>query len=109
MLQQTVEALSALSIRKIQGNVATTSNTHIDHVLFRTLLAYPEGATGNQDFTRIPVFERLCMLLNESMPSVPLSSVSTEQPHGSCYSPAPLENLTTIQYPSLYVPTMYSA
>jgi len=78
MLQQTVDTLSSLSIRKIQGDVETTSNARTDHVLYRTLLAYPEGTTDNPDFTRIPVFERLCALLNESMPLIPPFPVSPQ-------------------------------
>ncbi len=109
MLHQTVETLAALSIRKIHKGLATIFNPHADHVLFRALLAYPEGTTDNQDFTRIPVFERLCALLNETMPSISLSSVSTQRPRGSEYSSPLLENLPTTQYSSLYVSTMYSA
>lgn len=109
MLHQTVEILAALSIRKIQRGFATIFNPYAGHVLFRALLAYPEGTTENPDFTRIPVFERLCALLNETMPSISLSSVSTQQPHASYYSLLLLEHLSTTQYPSLHVPTMYSA
>jgi hypothetical protein len=108
MLQQTVETLAALSIRKVQRGLATIFNPHADHVLFRALLAYPEGTTDNPDFTRIPVFERLCALLNETISSVSLSSVSLQQPHDSYCSLLLLENLSAAQYLSLHVPTMYS-
>jgi hypothetical protein len=95
MLQQTVETLAVLSIRKIRGGVATTFNPNTGHVLFRALLAYPEGTTDNPDFTRIPIFERLCALLNETMPLVSLSAVSAQQPRSPYYSLSLLENLPT--------------